>query len=144
MRLTVTLRNGEDESWQKEYVEEKMKKLDKYIDAPAEARVVLQVEKFRNTADIGLQADGLNINSKEEAKDMRLAIDNAVDKLERQLKKHREKTRTHKAGLSGGRRSGGNDRFPRGGNQESAACPHVSGRRGPADGRDEEFFCRLP
>ncbi len=107
MRLTVTLRNGEDESWQKEYVEEKMKKLDKYIDAPAEARVVLQVEKFRNTADIGLQADGLNINSKEEAKDMRLAIDNAVDKLERQLKKHREKTRTHKAGLKEAESIGG-------------------------------------
>ena len=98
MRITVTLRNGEDESWQKEYVEERMKKLDKYIDTPAEARVVLQIEKFRNTADIGLLANGLNINSTEEAKDMHLAIDNAVDKLERQLKKHREKIRAHKPG----------------------------------------------
>jgi putative sigma-54 modulation protein len=98
MRITVTLRNGEDESWQKEYVEEKMKKLDKYIDTPAEARVVLQVEKFRNTAEISLLANGLNINSKEEAKDMHLAIDEAVDKLERQLKKHKEKIREHKAG----------------------------------------------
>ncbi len=98
MRITVTLRNGEDESWQKEYVEDKMKKLDKYIDTPAEARVVLQVEKFRNTAEISLLADGMNINSKEEAKDMHLAIDEAVDKLERQLKKHKEKIRTHKPG----------------------------------------------
>jgi putative sigma-54 modulation protein len=98
MRITVTLRNGEDESWQKEYVEEKMKKLDKYIDTPAEARVVLQVEKFRNTAEISLLANGLNINSKEEAKDMHLAIDEAVDKMERQLKKHKEKIREHKAG----------------------------------------------
>lgn len=98
MRITVTLRNGEDESWQKEYVEDKMKKLDKYIDTPAEARVVLQVEKFRNTAEFSLMADGMNINSKEEAKDMHLAIDEAVDKLERQLKKHKEKIRTHKPG----------------------------------------------
>lgn len=98
MRITVTLRNGEDESWQKEYVEDKMKKLDKYIDTPAEARVVLQVEKFRNTAEISLLADGMNINSREEAKDMHLAIDEAVDKLERQLKKHKEKIRTHKPG----------------------------------------------
>ncbi len=98
MRITVTLRNGEDESWQKEYVEDKMKKLDKYIDTPAEARVVLQVEKFRNAAEISLLADGININSKEEAKDMHLAIDEAVDKLERQLKKHKEKIRTHKPG----------------------------------------------
>ncbi|MDX9746470.1 MAG: ribosome-associated translation inhibitor RaiA [Syntrophales bacterium] len=98
MRITVTLRNGEDELWQREYVEDKMKKLDKYIDTPSEARVVLQVEKFRNLADINLIADGVNINSKEEAKDMRLAIDTAVDKLERQLKKYKEKIRTHKPG----------------------------------------------
>ncbi|MBN1545352.1 MAG: ribosome-associated translation inhibitor RaiA [Syntrophaceae bacterium] len=98
MRIAVTLRNGEDESWQKEYVEDKMKKLDKYIDNPAEARVVLQVEKFRNTAEISLLADSTNINSKEEAKDMHLAIDQAIDKLERQLKKHKEKIRAHKPG----------------------------------------------
>lgn len=98
MKITVTLRNGEDESWQKEYVDDKMKKLDKYIDTPAEARVVLQVEKFRNKADISLMANGLNINSSEEANDMHLAIDQAIDKLERQLKKQKEKIRAHKPG----------------------------------------------
>jgi putative sigma-54 modulation protein len=98
MKITMTWRNGEDESWQKEYIEDKMKKLDKYIDTPAEARVVLQVEKFRNTAEISLMADGVNINSREEAKDMHLAIDQAVDKLERQLKKYKEKIRAHKPG----------------------------------------------
>lgn len=98
MKITMTLRGGGDESWQKEYTEEKMKKLDKYIDTPAEAQVVLQVSKFRNTADINLMANGININSQEEAKDMRLAIDNAIDKLERQIKKHKQKIRGHKAG----------------------------------------------
>jgi putative sigma-54 modulation protein len=98
MKITMTLRGGEDESWQKEYTEEKMKKLDKYIDTPAEAQVVLQVSKFRNTADINLIANGINLNSQEEAKDMRLAIDNAIDKLERQIKKHKQKIRDHKAG----------------------------------------------
>jgi len=97
MKITMTLRGGGDESWQKEYTEEKMKKLDKYIDTIAEAQVVLQVSKFRNTADINLTANGLNINSQEEAKDMRLAIDNAIDKLERQIKKHKQKIRGHKA-----------------------------------------------
>jgi putative sigma-54 modulation protein len=43
-----------------------------------------------------LAADGLNINAKEEEKDMRLAIDNAIVKIERQLKKHKEKIREHK------------------------------------------------
>jgi len=98
MKITMTLRGGGDESWQKEYTEEKMKKLDKYIDTPAEVQVVLQVSKFRNTADINLTANGISINSQEEAKDMRLAIDNAIDKLERQIKKRKQKIRGHKAG----------------------------------------------
>jgi putative sigma-54 modulation protein len=65
-----------------------------------DARVVLSVEKFRNTAEINLMANGLNINSKEEEKDMHLAIDNAIEKIERQLKKRKEKVRGFKTNPS--------------------------------------------
>ncbi len=40
----------------------------------------------------------MNVIAKEEAKDMQQSIDNAVEKIERQLKKHKEKIRGHKAG----------------------------------------------
>lgn len=96
MKISVTFRNAEAESWQKEYVEERLNKLNKYIDNPVDARVILSVEKFRNTAEINLMADGLTINGKEEDKDMHLAIDNAIDKIERQLKKRKEKVRGFK------------------------------------------------
>jgi putative sigma-54 modulation protein len=96
MKISVTFRNAEAESWQKEYVEERLNKLNKYIDNPVDARVILSVEKFRNTAEINLMADGLTINGKEEEKDMHLAIDNAIDKIERQLKKRKEKVRDFK------------------------------------------------
>ena len=96
MMISVTFRNTEGESWQKGYVEERLQKLKKYVEKAGEARVVLSVEKFRNVAEINLAADGLNINAKEEEKDMRLAIDNAMVKIERQLKKHKEKNREHK------------------------------------------------
>ncbi|SEM26317.1 putative sigma-54 modulation protein [Syntrophus gentianae] len=98
MKISVTFRNTEDEGWQKEYVDDRMKKLNKYIDAPADVHVVLTVEKFRNVAEINVLTNGLNIIGKEESKDMHLAIDNAVEKIERQLKKHREKIRVHKSG----------------------------------------------
>ena len=65
-----------------------------------DARVVLSVEKFRNTAEINLLADGLNIYSTEEDKDMHLAIDKAVEKIERQLKKRKENVRVYKNGPS--------------------------------------------
>jgi putative sigma-54 modulation protein len=96
MMISVTFRNAEGDNWHKEYVDERLKKLKKYIDNPAEARVVLWVEKFRHFAEINLTANGLNVNAKEEEKEMHLAIDAAIEKIERQLKKHREKIREHK------------------------------------------------
>jgi len=97
MQISVTFRNTEEEGWQKEYVDERLKKLNKYIDAPADVHVVLTVEKFRNVAEINVMTNGLNIIGKEESKDMHLAIDNAIEKIEKQLKKHKEKIRGHKS-----------------------------------------------
>jgi putative sigma-54 modulation protein len=96
MKISVTFRNSEGEEWQKEYAEERLKKLKRYIDNPVDAHVILSMEKFRNTAEINLMANGLSINSKEEEKDMHLAIDNAIEKIERQLKKRKEKIRVFK------------------------------------------------
>jgi putative sigma-54 modulation protein len=96
MKIAVTFRNTDGEDWHKAYVEERLRKLEKYIDNPVDARVIISVEKFRNTAEINLTANGLNINSKEEEKDLHLAIDNAIEKIERQLKKHKERIRGFK------------------------------------------------
>ncbi len=96
MKISVTFRNGEGENWQKVYAEEKMQKLKKYLDAPAEAHIVVSIEKFRNVTEINLNSNGWNINAKEEAKDMRVAFDRCVEKIEKQLKKQREKIREHK------------------------------------------------
>jgi putative sigma-54 modulation protein len=100
MKISLTFRNTEGESWQKEYVEERFGKIKKYIDRPVDVHLILSVEKFRNVAEVNMIADGLNINAKEEAKDMRLAIDDVVDKIERQLLKHKEKLRGHKTNLT--------------------------------------------
>lgn len=107
MKISVTFRNAEAENWQKEYVEERLNKLNKYIDNPADARVILSVEKFRNTAEINLTANGLTVNGREEDKDMHLAIDNAIEKIERQLKKRKEKVRVFKNSASRGEEFGG-------------------------------------
>ena len=100
MRISLTFRNTEGENWQKEYVDERLNKIKKYIDRPMDVHAILSVEKFRNVVEVNMIADGLNINAKEEAKDMRLAIDNAIDKIERQLKKHKEKIRGHKTNMT--------------------------------------------
>lgn len=96
MKISVTFRNTEGDDWHKEYIDQKLKKLEKYLDTPVEARVILSVEKFRNVAEVNLMTNGQTLNSKEEAKEMSLAIDNAVEKIERQLKKRKERSRGHK------------------------------------------------
>ena len=102
MKISVTFRNREGENWHKDYIDQKLKKLEKYMDTPVEARVVLSVEKFRNVAEVNLMTNGQNLNAKEEAKDMSLAIDNAIEKIERQLKKRKERIRGHKTNMSRG------------------------------------------
>lgn len=96
MKISVTFRNTEGDNWHKEYIDQKLKRLEKYLDTPLEVRVVLSVEKFRNVAEVNLMTNGQTMNAKEEAKEMNLAIDNAVEKIERQLKKRKERTRGHK------------------------------------------------
>jgi putative sigma-54 modulation protein len=96
MKISVTFRNGEGENWQKLYAEERIQKLKKYLDMPAETHIILSTEKFRNFAEINLSANGWNVNAKEEAKDMHLAVDGCIDKIEKQFKKQKEKTREHK------------------------------------------------
>jgi putative sigma-54 modulation protein len=96
MKISVTFRNGEGENWQKLYAEERIQKLKKYLDMPAETHIILSTEKFRNFVEINLSANGWNVNAKEEAKDMHLAVDGCIDKIEKQLKKQKEKNREHK------------------------------------------------
>jgi putative sigma-54 modulation protein len=96
MKISVTFRNGEGENWQKVYAEERIMKLKRYLDMPAEAHIILSTEKFRNFAEINLSANGWNVNAKEEAKDMHLAVDSCIEKIEKQLKKQKEKVREHK------------------------------------------------
>lgn len=96
MQVSVTFRNTEAEDWFKDYANERLAKLRKYIDKPLEAHVIMTVEKFRNIAEVNLLAKGVSINGKEEAKDMQLAFDIVMDKIERQLVRYKEKVRNNK------------------------------------------------
>jgi putative sigma-54 modulation protein len=78
------------------YAEEKVSKIKKYLDFPLEAHVVLSVEKFRHIADVTLGVDGTWIKGIEETDDMYSAIDQVMDKLEKQVKKYRSKIRNRR------------------------------------------------
>ena len=98
MQTSVTFKNIDPSDHLKSYVSEKLNRFDKYLYNPAEANVVLSVEKFRHIAEINIVGDRLSINGKEETEDMYSAIDMTLDKLEKQIKKNKQKTRERRAG----------------------------------------------
>jgi putative sigma-54 modulation protein len=96
MQTSVTFKNLDPSDHLKSYVGDKLDRFDKFLDNPAEANVVLAVEKFRHIAEINISGDRLSIIGKEETIDMYSAIDMVLDKLEKQIKKNKEKIRAHR------------------------------------------------
>ena len=93
MDITVTFRHIEPTESLKIYAEDKLSKIDKYFDFPIEAHIVLEVQKFRRVADVTLSVNGTMIKAVEETEDMYSAIDQVMDKIEKQVKRHRDKIR---------------------------------------------------
>jgi ribosome hibernation promoting factor len=98
MQTSVTFKNLEPSEPLKSYVKNKLDKMDKLLDNPAEANVVLSVEKIHHIAEIKVAGDRLNINCREKTNDMYSSIDKAMDKLEKQIKKNKQKVRKHRQG----------------------------------------------
>jgi putative sigma-54 modulation protein len=94
MQTSITFKNLDSSEHLTEYVTTKLNRFDRYLDNPAEANVVLSVEKFRHIAEVNITGDRLNIYGKEETEDMYSAIDMVLDKLYVQIKKNKEKVRT--------------------------------------------------
>jgi len=81
----------------KSYAEEKLERVAKYIDEPTSAQVYFAVEKkIRHIVEIVISAKGVNTKASEATNDMYAAVDAVIDKIERQLKRYKEKIKAHK------------------------------------------------
>jgi putative sigma-54 modulation protein len=96
MHIDITFKNIDPSDALKDYAKKRLAKIGKFIDRPAEAHVILSVEKIRHKAEVTLNADGVIINAIEITEDMYAAIDMVMDKVERQVKKHKEKLQVRK------------------------------------------------
>jgi putative sigma-54 modulation protein len=101
MQTSVTFKNLEPSEHLKAYVSDKLNRFDKLLDNPAEAGVTLLVEKHRHIAEINIIGDRLSINGTEETGDMYSAIDMVLDKLEKQIKRSKQKIRERRASAKG-------------------------------------------
>ena len=103
MQLDVTFRNIESSEALKAYAREKVERVNKYVDRPMEAHVVLSSERHVMHADIQIhvaQSD-LVLRGKAREEDLYASVDVAMDKIERQLRRYKEKLKNHKPSANG-------------------------------------------
>ncbi|MGV3001197.1 ribosome hibernation promoting factor [Vibrio sp.] len=78
-----------------EYVNTKFQKLERFFDHINNTHVVLKVEKLDQIAEATLHVNQGEIHASSQSENMYTSIDDLVDKLTRQLNKHKEKLSSH-------------------------------------------------
>jgi ribosomal subunit interface protein len=96
MNITITARHFKAPEPLKDFVRKEVLRLKKYYDGIIEGEVILSWEKLTQIAEINLKVYGQKLTAKEKSEDIRKSITLAVDKLERQVEKYKEKW--HKKG----------------------------------------------
>ncbi len=100
MQVNVTGQHLEITDSLHDYVITKLARLERHIDTVTNVHVILSVEKQRQKAEATVHINGANFFADAEAENMYAAIDALIDKLDRQVKKHKEKRSDHHRGSS--------------------------------------------
>lgn len=80
----------------KAFTQEKLDKLKKHSNAMTAIHVIFKVEKLQQVVEATIMVAKGELHAKADATDMYAAIDSLIDKLDRQLLKHKEKTKNHR------------------------------------------------
>jgi putative sigma-54 modulation protein len=91
MQINITGRHVEVTEALKDYVNSKFAKLERHFDHINNVHVILDVEKLVQKAEATLHVNGGEIFATSDHADMYAAIDGLIDKLDRQVIKHKEK-----------------------------------------------------
>lgn len=95
MQLNVTGRHLDVTDALESYARTKLKRLERHFDHVTSIHVVLSVEKERHRAEATVHVTGRELFADAVEEEMYAAIDGLADKLDRQIKRHKEKTTDH-------------------------------------------------
>ncbi|MDX1347386.1 MAG: ribosome-associated translation inhibitor RaiA [Thiomicrorhabdus chilensis] len=96
MQINITGHHVDVTDALRDYVTEKMGKLERHFDHVTNVHVILTVEKQQQKAEATVHASGADLFAQNETDDMYASIDGLIDKLDRQIIKHKEKMSDHK------------------------------------------------
>ena len=103
MQVTVTFRHVESSEPLREYALDKVTRLtDKYLKRAIDAHVILTVNKRRHLAEININAPHFVVSAHESTEDLYSAIDLAIDKVQAQARRHKDRLNHHKGSSRGG------------------------------------------
>lgn len=97
MQLNVTGHHVDVSPALKDYVSTKISRIEKHFDQVSDVHCILTVEKLRHKAEATINLNGGQVYADAVEDDMYAAIDGLVDKLDRQVKKYKEKLCDHRA-----------------------------------------------
>lgn len=97
MQLSVTGHQIDITDSLRNYVSCKIEKIERHFDLVSDVHCILKVEKLRHTAEATVSVNGVKMFADSTEEDMYAAIDSLVDKLDRQVRKHKEKLVDHHA-----------------------------------------------
>jgi len=100
MQLSLTGHHVDITDALRNYVEEKLQRLERHFDHVTNVHVILSVEKLNQKAEATVHLSGADVFADASDTDMYAAIDALVDKLDRQVIKHKEKVKNHHRGNS--------------------------------------------
>jgi putative sigma-54 modulation protein len=81
----------------RQYVSDKIKRIERHFDNVTDIQCILTVEKLEHKAEATIHVTGATLFADAVDDNMYAAIDALADKLDRQVKKHKEKTTDHHA-----------------------------------------------
>ena len=97
MQLSVTGHHVEVTASMRSYVEKKLERITRHFDHVIDVHCVLTVEKLEQKAEATIHVRGNAIHADATDPNMYAAIDALTDKLDRCVKKHKEKRADHHA-----------------------------------------------
>jgi putative sigma-54 modulation protein len=95
MNLQITGHHLEVTPAIREYVTSKLERVTRHFDHVIDVNAILSVEKLKQKAEVTLHVRGKDIYAEAEDADLYAAIDSLIDKLDRQVIKHKQKTQDH-------------------------------------------------
>lgn len=96
MNITTTARHYQLTPALKDYAESKVGQLKKYFENIVNAHIIFELEKYRHAVEVSIHVNGKDFNGREVSEDMYASVDKVVEKLERQIRKHKEKRISNK------------------------------------------------